>query len=284
MARADRRSAQRAKQTPGIRASGAASSIEQTLFFSRIRKRAKWVFVFLALSFAIGFVVFGVGTSGGGGIGDILQGRSSSPGGGPSVESAQKKVAAHPKDATALRELATALENEGRSDEALPILERYTRVQPKDDAALSELAGLYLTRAGRLRNEAQQAQLNAQLAAPGTDLLPPTTTPLGRELGDLAVSNALLSQAQRELNDKLTTMEQAYRQAQQVYERIVVLRPDDAAAQLDLGNAAVSAGDTTVALAAYRRYLELAPDDPQAPLVRQQIKRVQASLNPSSGG
>lgn len=200
------------------------------------------------------------------------------------MESAQKKVAAHPKDATALRELATALENEGRSDEALPIIERYTRVRPKDDAALSELAGLYLTRAGRLRNEAQQAQLNAQLAAPGTDLLPPATTPLGRELGDLAVSNALLSQAQKELNDKLTTMEQAYRQAQQAYERIVVLRPDDAAAQLDLGNAAVSAGDTTVALAAYRRYLELAPDDPQAPLVRQQIKRVQASLNPSSGG
>jgi tetratricopeptide (TPR) repeat protein len=283
MARADRRSAKRAKQTPGIRASGAASSIEQTLFFSRIRKRAKWVFVFLALSFALGFVVFGVGSSGGTGIGDILRGRSSGTG-GPSVDSAQEKVDAHPRDATALRELATALENDGRSDEAVPILERYSRVRPKDDSALGELATLYVARAGRLRAQAQQAQLNAQLAAPGTDLLPASTTPLGRALGDLPVSNALSSRAQSELSDRLTKMNAAYRQAEQVYERVVVLRPEDAAAQLQLGDAALNASDTTVALTAYKRFLELAPDDPQAPLVKQQIKRVEASLQASSGG
>src|SRR5207253_3560043 len=47
--------------------------VEQTLFFQRIRRQAKWVFVFLALVFAASFVVFGVG-SGSTGIGDLLRG------------------------------------------------------------------------------------------------------------------------------------------------------------------------------------------------------------------
>ena len=37
------------------------AAIEDTLFFTRIRSHAKWVFVFLALSSVIGFVVFSVG-------------------------------------------------------------------------------------------------------------------------------------------------------------------------------------------------------------------------------
>lgn len=280
MARADRRSAKRAKQTPGIRASGGASAVEQTLFFSRIRKRAKWVFVFLALSFALGFVVFGVG-AGGTGIGDILRGRSSGSS-GPSVADATKKVNAHPRDPAALRELATALENDGRSEEAVPILVRYTRVRPKDDAALSELATLYLARAGRLRAEAQQAQIRAQAAAPDTAFLPPATTPLGQALGSLAITNAVASQSQTDFADKVNQMQAAYKQTEQVYQRIVVLRPEDAAAQLQLGDAALNAGDTTVGLDAYKRFLQLAPDDPQAPLVKQQIKQVEQSLKSSS--
>ena len=43
------------------------------MFFPRLRRQAKWVFVFLALVFAIGFVAFGVG-SGSTGISDILRG------------------------------------------------------------------------------------------------------------------------------------------------------------------------------------------------------------------
>src|SRR5262245_18480989 len=37
------------------------SVAEQTLFFSRLRGQAKWMFVLLALVFGVGFVVFGVG-------------------------------------------------------------------------------------------------------------------------------------------------------------------------------------------------------------------------------
>jgi hypothetical protein len=45
------------------------------MFFPKLRAQAKWMFVFLALVFGLGFVVFGVGSGvGGTGIGDLLQG------------------------------------------------------------------------------------------------------------------------------------------------------------------------------------------------------------------
>ena len=50
-----------------------AGSWEDQLFFARIRRHAKWMFVLLALVFGVGFVAFGVG-SGSTGIGDILRG------------------------------------------------------------------------------------------------------------------------------------------------------------------------------------------------------------------
>jgi len=289
MARADRRSAQRASRAAanrgGIRASGQATAVEQTLFFTKIRKRAKWVFVFLALAFAVGFVVFGVGTSGGGGIGDILQGRSSSPS-GPSVDDAQKKVDANPRDPAALRELATALQNDARSDDAIPILERYSRLKPQDADALNELATLYQARAARLRGQAQLAQLRVQLAAPERDILPASTTPLGKALGTMPISNAVSTAAQQQFNQKLTQMQGAYRQAEQVYERIVVLQPENAAAQRELGYAAVYASDNATATTAFKRFLELAPDDPEAPLIKQQLKQLEASstASPSASG
>src|SRR5205823_9806808 len=77
------------------------------LFFSRLRVHAKWVFVFLALVFALGFVFFGVG-SGSTGISDVLQnfftGSSSS---GASASSLRKKAEQHPNQAQPWHALAT---------------------------------------------------------------------------------------------------------------------------------------------------------------------------------
>ena len=49
------------------------SAVEAAMFFPRLRRQAKWMFVFLVLVFGLGFVVFGVGSGGGLGLGDILQ-------------------------------------------------------------------------------------------------------------------------------------------------------------------------------------------------------------------
>jgi|SoiMethySBSTD1v2_1073268.scaffolds.fasta_scaffold152891_3 tetratricopeptide (TPR) repeat protein len=233
----------------------------------------------LAIIFALSFVVFGVG-AGGTGIGDILRGSSSSS--GASVEELQQRVRDNPKSAAALLALANGLQNANRSDEAVPILERYSRLKPTDVDGLNELATLYQAKAARLRGEAQIAQLRVQQAAPETDILPPSTTPIGKAIGDLPISGAVSGAAQAEFNTKVTQMQGAYRQAQQVYERIVVLKPNDAASQRELGYAALYANDAATSQAAFEKFLKLAPDDPEAPLIKQQLKQIKQAATATS--
>src|SRR5919108_4798368 len=81
---------------------GGGGGYEQTLFFQRIRRQAKWVFVFLAFVFAGSFVVYGVG-SGSTGIGDLLRGNFAGIFGGggssgtKSISKAQKEGQKNPK-------------------------------------------------------------------------------------------------------------------------------------------------------------------------------------------
>src|SRR5919201_2140376 len=87
----------------------AAASWEEQLFFSRLRRHAKVMYVLLALAFAIGFVAFGVG-SGSTGIGDILRGNFFGGSGNSTssrIKDQQKQVAAHPNDMEAYLTLAT---------------------------------------------------------------------------------------------------------------------------------------------------------------------------------
>src|SRR5438067_9664904 len=97
-AQAQRKRAQ-AAQSKTKRKQRSAPSWEEQLFFSRLRRHAKIIYVLLALVFAIGFVAFGVG-SGSTGIGDILRGNFF--GGGSSTSSRikdqQKKIDANPRD------------------------------------------------------------------------------------------------------------------------------------------------------------------------------------------
>ena len=44
------------------------------MFFTRLRAHAKWMFVFLALVFGVGFVGFGIGANQNASIGDLLRG------------------------------------------------------------------------------------------------------------------------------------------------------------------------------------------------------------------
>lgn len=76
--------------------------------------------------------------------------------------------------------------------------------------------------------------------------------------------------------------------AANVYPRIVKLTPKDAGAYFDWASVAVSAGDTTVALLAFTRFLELDPESPQADAVKQWIQEntssPTASPSPTGGG
>ena len=72
------------------------------MFFPRLRRHAKWMFLLLALAFGLGFVGFGVG-AGGVGVGDIFRGAGTGSG-IPSVSEAEKRVSENPKDPQAFRD------------------------------------------------------------------------------------------------------------------------------------------------------------------------------------
>jgi cytochrome c-type biogenesis protein CcmH/NrfG len=241
------------------------------------------MFVLLALVFGVGFVAFGVGSDVQGGIADVL-GVGSSATDTPSVDDAQEKLLDDPNDPVALRDLSRALVLDGRADEAIAPLERYTALKPRDLDAQRELAGLYLTRANNARVDLQSAQIEAQLLDPGSQFLPPASTPLGQALGSPPITTAVTSKSNERVNEAYSRLIAAYGEAKTTYQQIVKLAPDDAAAQLALADAAQNSGDTTTAIAAYKRFLKLAPDDPSAPLVRDEIKRLQEAASPGTSG
>jgi Flp pilus assembly protein TadD len=268
---------------------------QEQLFFQRLRNHAKWAYVGLAVAFVLGFVLLGVG-SGSTGAADVLGGMFNfgSSGGGTSVSKLQTKVDKNPKDATAWRDLATALEQKQRTQDAVNALERYTVLRPKDQNALAELASQYGTLANTYAADYTAAQNEAsQFASPASVFAPPSTTPFGKAFADpTALQDPISASIQKQASTKQTTaysnFQTAQRSAESVYQKLVALNPSDATTQIQLGQAAQSAGDTKTAIAAYNAFLKLAPTDPLTPQVKQALKslKLQAAVPTSnaSGG
>lgn len=244
------------------------------MFFPRLRRHARWMFLLLALVFALGFVGFGVG-AGGIGFGDILKGSGGSSG-VPSVSDAQKRVNENPKDAQAFRDLATALETEGNATDAIEALQNYSQLKPKDADALRELAGLYLQQASAANTRAQNAQLReAYMASAGT--VDASIVLGGSPLIPDPITNAVSGSIEQELQAALSDQQQAASSAVATYKKVVALSPSDPNAQLELANAATQANDSKTEIAAYEKFLKLAPNDASAPFVRSQLKSLKAS-------
>ncbi len=239
------------------------------MFFPRLRRHSKWMFLALALVFGLGFVIFGVGASGTG-LGDLFRNRSGGSG-GTSVASALKATEKNPKDAGAWQRLATAYETKGDIDGAVGAQVRHTELAPKDLDGLNQLAGLYRAQAQKQANIAQDAQIrvaySGAISPLGDGLVvkgkPVYTDPLAATLTDDAAARyqGAVQIEQQALQSQLST-----------YQKVAALAPKDPNAQLAIANAARDVGSTPAQIAAYRRFLVLAPDDANAPLVRQQLK------------
>jgi Flp pilus assembly protein TadD len=265
---------------------------QEQLFFQRLRNHAKWAYVGLAVAFVLGFVLLGVG-SGSTGAADVLGNMFNfgSGGSGTSISKLQKKVDASPKSAKAWRDLATALEQKPRTQEAVNALERYTALRPKDQNALAELASQYGTLATNYATDYSNAQTEAQQSSsPGAVFAPASTTPFGKAFADPTalqdpISSAVQSLASTKQSTAYTNFQNAQKSAETVYQKLSKLSPNDATTKIHLGQAAQAAGDTKVAIAAYRAFLKLAPTDPLAPQVKQALKQLQTSAaTPTSSG
>jgi tetratricopeptide (TPR) repeat protein len=248
------------------------------MFFPRLRRRAKWVFLLLAIAFGIGFVAFGVGTGvGGTSIGDVLRdiiGQQSAAG---SLDDARKEAEENPKDADAQLAYANALQARGRTQEAITALERYTSLQPKDTDALRQLANLWGSVAAKAREEQQEATNQATLASVGSSIAAPDSEFL-REVDQNRIAQALASQANARASAAQQRAQAAAARQQKVYESLTLLVPDDPSIFISLGFAAQEANDLESAIAAYERFLELAPSDPSADEVKQRIEFLKAQL------
>jgi tetratricopeptide (TPR) repeat protein len=260
---------------------------QEQLFFQRLRVHAKAVFLLLALVFAGSFVFLGVG-SGSNGISDALQGLFTGKGsGGPSISSLQAKTQKNPLDAKAWRDLATAYETKHDTNGAIAALTSYTGLRPKDTGALSELASEYSTLASQYATDYQNAQQEVAAATPpSAAFAPAASTPLGKVYNDPnGLQDPIANAVQKLATDGETTAYQNYQQAQtnaeKTYQSLVKVTPNDPNAQLELGQAAQAAQDTATATAAYEKFLKLAPHDPLATQVKQQLTLLKSSASGS---
>ncbi len=248
------------------------------MFFPRLRRQAKWVFVFLALVFGVGFVAFGVGSSlPGTGVIDFLG--SGDATGLRSVGDAQDAIEKNPKDADANRDLSRAYQREGDIDAAIPPLVAYTALRPKDIDGFQELASLYTTQAARAREEALVAQAEAQYAAGIASFS--DSQELSQIFGAGEIDRAVQDDATTRIQDASTRTTTALGGAASAYEKAVKLEPQDSDLWYLLGSTAEQASKTELAVRAYRRYLQLAPEGAEAAFVRERVKSLATAGNTS---
>ena len=279
MARAQ---AQRRRKRAPSHAQRSARSAEDLMFFPKLRRRAKWVFLLLALAFGIGFVAFGVGTGvGGTSIGDVLRDIIGQRNASGSLDDAQKKAQENPKDADAQLAYANALQARGRTQEAIAALEAYTSLKPKDTEALRQLANLWGSLAQKAREEQQLAATQASEANASASIANPNT-PFLQDVEQNKIAQTLAEQANTRATAAGQRAQQASAREQKVYEQLTLLIPDDPSVFLSLGFAAQQANDLKSAVAAYEQFLKLAPDDPSAATVKQQLQFLKAQLKAGS--
>ena len=278
MARAQAQRRRRARS----HAQKSARSAEDLMFFPKLRRRAKWVFLLLAIAFALGFVVFGVGTGvGGTSIGDILQQIIGQKSSGGSLGDARTKALSHPKDADAQLAYANALQARGRSREAITALERYTALKPRDTDVLRQLANLWGSVASQARQEQQIAQSDATQASAALSFAQPST-PFLQEIEKNDIAQALVDQANARQAAAQTKAQDASSRQEKVYQQLTLLIPGDPSIFLSLGIAAQQANDLPSAIAAFKQFLVLAPKDPSAPQVKQEIALLEQELKTNS--
>jgi tetratricopeptide (TPR) repeat protein len=270
--------AQRAKAAPpkqrqsGRRRHASGGNPNQDLFFIKIRRKQRWVFALLAGLFAITFAFLGVG-SGSQGL-DQLFNNINIFGGhhGPSVSSAQKEIQKHPTSSKGYRDLATAFEAKGDTGQAITALQQYTGMRPKDAAAWSELAGLQATQAQSYLSDYQNAYTAMQLASPSQSFVP-TTGKLAPVFSN-PIENAQRTSMQSSVTDLQQKVSLAYNGAVGSWQHVVGLQPKNLNAWFQLAQAAQTAGDTTTAVSAYKKYLKLNPSSTSAPQIRAIIKQL----------
>ena len=262
----------RKAQPSGRRRHASGGNPNQQLFFSRMRRRAKPMYVILAVLFFLSFAFLGVGSGSNSGLDQLFSGLNIFGGGGSSVSKAQKEVQKHPTDPKGFRDLATAYEGKSDTAGAISALQSYTSLKKKDVAAWNELAGLQQSQA-QVFLQAYQDAFNARQAAAPSQLLLPTGK-LGKAFGTNPLEQAAAQRADTSVNELSQRTQLAFSDVETTYETVTKLAPKDPNAWFNLAEAAQQAGDNTKAVKGYKTYLKLSPGASTAPQIKQLIKQL----------
>jgi tetratricopeptide (TPR) repeat protein len=263
---------QRARQQRGRRKHAGGGNPNQQLFFIRMRRSAKPIYLLLAVLFAATFAVLGVGSGQNSGLDQIFSGLNPFHHSGTSVSSAQKYISKHPNDPKGFRDLATAYEAKGDTSGAISALQSYTNIKRKDVAAWTELGGKQLEQAQTYQTQYANAYEARQLAAPSQPFLP--TGKLGTALGTNKIEQTSATQLDTQLQTLQSQVQLAYSNAVSSYQRAANLQPRNANNWFTLAQTAQQIGDTKTALKAYKKFLALNPDSTSAAQIKALIKQL----------
>jgi tetratricopeptide (TPR) repeat protein len=281
MARAAVKAKQKAKQAQaappkarsrGRRKHASGGNPNQQLFFIKMRRSAKPVYVMLAVVFAVTFAFLGVGSGTSGGLDQLFSNLNIFKKDSASVSAALEQVQKHPNDPDAYKKLAVAYQAKNDTTGAIDAYQQLTTIRKKDAVAWGSLAGLQMAQAQDYQSQYTQAYQSQQLAAPSSAFKP--TGKLGTALGTNPIENAASTQASTTTNDLYQKTLLAYQNAVNSYKELAKLRPNDANAQFQLASAAQTAGDSATAVAAYKAYLKFNPDTSTASQIRALIKQL----------
>ncbi len=264
------------------------------MMHERLRKSARWVYLGLALVFAVSFVVAGVGTAGGPALSDLIQGNQNDENNtvatsSDSLKDAQAAVAANPNDAKAWLALADAQQGQGDLVKASASADKAVALAKDDPDVNEQAAQVYSARAADNQVKANQIFSRYQEMAQGASL-PPSVIPGGADAQDplsLASQNATQQQLDALLSRAQPFQDAAAAASKQAADALVIVtkaRPDDAGAWFNLGVAASAANDTATAIKAFDTFLELAPGDPLADQVRSEVLRLDPSRASTAAG
>lgn len=257
------------------------SSYEDQLFLTRMRRHMKWVFVLLALAFAIGFVAFGVGSGSGNVISDVigdLFGRNNAVD-TKSVADAQQEVEKHPNDPNALKDLADAYRQSHQPKLQAETLEKYLKLRPNDTTALTALAAAYSAAGSQIRGEASTLSGNIPQSFTSDICSFPGTSGLVGAACEDPIDQAIASSGTARVAELLSQSKGLYTKAEDTYRRLAKATPNDPTVLLFLAAAARDAGHQDAQIAAYEEFLRKFPNNENAPDVRRALKQLTQSTD-----
>jgi hypothetical protein len=230
----------------------------QDLFFSRLRRKQKWVFLALAVVFALSFVALGVGSGNGGGLEQAVSGWVSGWfGNSDPVGKAQGEIKTDP--AKGYKDLANAYVTKNDLANAVTAMQSYLQIKKTDSAAWTQVGGYEKQQGDTAAAQYQQVLQVTQLESPGTIFQP--TGALATQLGtnpidqyysqkNQQLSGPLYQSAIADYNASLTDFQNAAKYAPRGS------KPD---AELSVYTAAQLVNNRAAALAALQQYVKLSP-------------------------